>query len=120
MLTVNSIREWGSPPTPTVLMVTRIDEGWPTERLPARNIYSQLPSDYMKGPVPIIDAFDAATADAMATHKTMFETIDFDKDIFRKLTNIALAKMGLEYCYFTEFEFDACIDYYEKLDQKWL
>jgi len=74
---------------------------------------------------PIIDAFDAATADAMATNKSLFEDSndeihDFDKDIFLYLTNLSLAKMGPQYGYFTPFEFDACIDYYEKIDLKWL
>jgi hypothetical protein len=101
-------------------MVRRIDEGWPIERLPPRNIYSQLPVTYRKGPLLIIEAFDAATADAMAANKTIFETPDFDKYIFGQLTNMALAKMGPEYGQFTISEFDSCIDYYERLDQKWL
>ncbi|PMD31642.1 hypothetical protein L207DRAFT_591589 [Hyaloscypha variabilis F] len=38
-----------------------IDSGWPTNRLPPRNIWSQLPADYKKGSHPIIRVFDYGT-----------------------------------------------------------
>ncbi|KAE9366473.1 hypothetical protein N431DRAFT_548361 [Stipitochalara longipes BDJ] len=54
-------REIGASPTSTTLTITRIDSGWPTDRLPPRNLWSQVPSGYMKGPYPILRVFDYGT-----------------------------------------------------------
>lgn len=126
-LTMSRIREVGAPPTSTTLMIKRYDIGWPTDRLPPRGLWGKLQAshpDHTKGPYPLIEVFDYGTHKAMDDDKSMFgppiNRIDFDKSSFRFMTNRALKKYAPECGRLEEWEFDACIDFYELRDQKWL
>jgi len=46
--------------------------------------------------------------------------IDHDKNHFQIALNIAMNKYAPKCGHFSDLELDACIDYYEMRDQKWL
>jgi len=90
------------------------------DRLPGRNIWSQMPPDHKKWPYGIINAFDYGTFKMLEDNRDMFRSFDFDKDGFLRTLNRILDKYAPQYGRFNLQELDACIDYYEMRDQKWL
>ncbi len=108
-------------------MIRRYDTDWPTDRLPSRGLWEKLQANYpnhTKGSYPLIEVFDYGTQKSMKDDKSMFgppnNRIYFDKSSFRFMTNRALQKYAPGYGRLEEWEFDACINYFDVRDQKWL